>query len=373
MKDLLEVLHRVNELQRHRQPAVLATILRVAGSTYRRPGARMVVEPDGTITGMVSGGCLEHDIVEHCKKVLAEGTPRLLHYDTMAEDEAVWGLGSGCNGKIDVLLEPLPFPEGTFSYVKEMETVMEKHDPGYLWTVIEAPEGSSLSVGNHVWQAPDGRLSSDIPDEKWVNKIAAQTEIPARSHYAHHLINTPQGQVEVLLERIAPPPHLLLFGAGKDAEPVVAFAAALGWRVDVLDHRPAYARPERFPGARRVERVDYQQYLTANPPHPNDIVLIMTHLYLHDKTILTHLVQRPPAYVGVLGPKRRTQQILDELTRAQIPFHSELQERLYSPIGLDIGAESPDEIALSILSEIIAVFRGRDGGKLRNRKGPIHV
>ncbi len=373
MKDFLEVLERIRQLKQKKQPAVLATILRVAGSTYRRPGARMVVEPDGTITGMVSGGCLENDVVAHCEKVLAEGKPRLLHYDTMAEDEAVWGLGSGCNGKIDVLLEPLPLDAQRFDYLEPLQAVMHQEAAGYLWTVVEVPPESGLEPGLHIWEAPDGSLQYDPVSAEFLDHVVKVREIPPNHRYANHRFPWKEGMVEVLVERMAPPPHLFVFGAGKDAEPVVELAAGLGWRVDVLDHRPAYAKAEHFPGAQQVLKVDYRAYLAEHPLPENSIVLIMTHLYLHDKTILEYLVPRPPAYLGVLGPRRRTEQLLNELSRAGVAFHPELSRRLYSPIGLDIGAESPEEIAFSILSEIIAVLRGREGGKLRNRKGPIHA
>ncbi len=372
MKDFLDVLQRIRFLEESGQPAVLATVLRVAGSTYRRPGARMVVEPDGTLTGVVSGGCLETDIVEHCRNILREGKTRILHYDTMSEDEAVWGLGSGCNGVIDVLLEPLPLQPDSFNYLHELQAAMEGTEPGYLWTVVEAAEGIPVQVGHHIWERPDGQLFSDIPDSSVVEVIRQFREIPENRQYANHRLEIQGVPVEVLVERILPPTRLHVFGAGKDAEPVVNFAALLGWRVFVYDHRPVYARAERFPGAQKVQKIDYGTFLQANPIHPNDVVLIMTHLYLHDKTLLEYLVQHPPRYLGVLGPRRRTKQLLEELQRGGTPMHPDLKSRLFSPIGLDIGAETPEEIALSILSEIIAMDRHRAGGPLRNRKGPIH-
>ena len=372
MKDFLEVLTRIQQLEHQGKPAVLATILRVAGSTYRRPGARMVVEPDGTITGMVSGGCLETDVIEHCKKVLQEGKSRLLHYDTMAEDEAVWGLGSGCNGKIDVLLEPLPIKEPAFNYIKAIHTVVKGYHSAWLWTVIEAPQGSEVNTGAHVLQLPNGEIQSDIADAYLVEKITSFKDVPPRKHYANYRFTLPDGEVEVLLERITPPTRLFIFGAGKDAEPLVEAAAQLGWRAWVYDHRPAYARKENFPAAQVVEKTDYRQFFEKHPLYPTDVVLIMTHLYLQDKILLEQLVTNPPAYLGVLGPRRRTEQLLNELRRSGIKFHAQLSERLFSPIGLDIGAETPEEIAFSIMAEILAVMRGREGGQLRKRKGPIH-
>jgi xanthine/CO dehydrogenase XdhC/CoxF family maturation factor len=276
--------------------AVLATVVSVDGSAYRGAGARMVVRADGSTTGAVSGGCLEADIVARAGGVLTSGTPELVHYDTRSTDAGVFGLGMGCQGAVDVRLEPLA--------------------------------GDAL-------RAEADRLA----------------ELRARNAV-----------------------RLLVCGAGADAIPVVRLAAHTGWLVTVVDHRPSFATAERFPDAERVIRLDSSQAegTLASTVRLDELAaaVVMGHAAAHDRARLHELLGvRSLRYLGVLGPRRRTLELLEGapgVAPGVIPPH------VYAPVGLDIGAETPEEIALAIVSEAAAALAGRTPASLRDCPGPIH-
>jgi xanthine/CO dehydrogenase XdhC/CoxF family maturation factor len=295
MHELDRIRRALGEAAERGEGAVLATVVAVDGSTYRGAGARMVVRADGSTVGAVSGGCLEADIVARAAEVLAAGTPELVHYDTGASDDAVFGLGMGCQGVIDVQLEPL----------------------------------ASDTLRHAIERLADLRARSAV--------------------------------------------RLLVCGAGTDAVPVVRLAAEVGWLVTVVDHRPGFATVERFPDAERVIRLDVSQMERALAPvlrlEELTAAVVMAHAAAHDRARLHELLGVASLrYIGVLGPRRRTMELLEG--SAATP--GELPPNLYAPVGLDLGAETPEEIALSIVSEIAAVLAGRTPRSLRERGGPIH-
>lgn len=276
--------------------AVLATVVGVDGSTYRGAGALMVVRADGSTVGAVSGGCLEADIVARAAERLAAGTPELVHYDTRTTDDGVFGLGMGCQGVIDVRLEPL----------------------------------------------------SGDPLRAEIERLA---ELRARSAV-----------------------RLLVCGAGNDAIPVVRFAAMAGWFVTVVDHRPSFASAERFPDAERVIHLDVSQperaLATAVRLDTFTAAVVMGHAAAHDRARLHELLAGTRLrYIGVLGPRRRTMELLDGAPGVAAGV---IPPNVYAPVGLDIGAETPDEIALAIVSECAAALAGRPPRSLRDRGGAIH-
>jgi xanthine dehydrogenase accessory factor len=278
------------------EPALLATVVNVDGSTYRGTGARMVVRVDGRTVGAVSGGCLEADIVARAAELLGTATSELAHYDTRGSDDEVLGLGLGCRGVLDVQLEPLA--------------------------------GETL--------------------QRAIAELAA------------------------LRERTAV--RVLVCGGGTDAIPVVRIAAAVGWLVTVVDHRPTFATTARFPDAERVLQLDAVRdpasFAASLPLDRFAAAVSMAHAAAHDRAYLHALLAVPTLrYLGVLGPRRRTLELLADTptaTAGTLPPH------VYAPIGLDLGAETPDEIALAIVSEIAAVLAGRPAVSLRERGGPIH-
>jgi xanthine dehydrogenase accessory factor len=335
--------------------AVLASVVRVEGSTYRRPGARMLVLPGDRMVGLLSGGCLEGDLLEHARAVRERGGARLIHYDHRGEDDLVWGLGLGCAGALDVLLERVD--AGSPGPLPWLRRWVRERAKGALATGLEGP-ALGLRRALQAAGSPEGPLTGadDALREALASGRGGRLRLASG---------------EAWLEVFHPPLRLTIFGAGPDAEPVARLAIELGWDVTVVDGRPAYARAERFPGARVVlaapERAPAEAGIDAE-----GFVLVMTHHYLHDRDLLRHLLRAPARYVGVLGPRRRTEDLLEELRGEGIALDEGALGRLHAPAGLDLGTEAPEEIALALLAEIQAVANGRSGGWLRDRKGPIH-
>ncbi|MFZ9746983.1 MAG: XdhC family protein [Opitutaceae bacterium] len=312
-------------------PAVLATLVRVEGSSYRRPGARLLLTADGRRIGAISGGCLEADLVERAQGVRAHGVAEAVTYDTTAENDLVWGVGLGCHGVVRILLERIAAPP---AWAAELRAAAGARRPVRL------------------------RVRHDGPDPlRWGTRLAPAAEAAGSGEWE---------------QAVTPPPALFILGAGEDARPVAALARILGWQVTVADPRPAFATRERFPAADTVFTAPATELVARLDPGPDALVVVMTHHYVHDLPLLGALLGRPLAYVGLLGPRRRTTRILADLAATAPEAAAELGRRLHAPVGLDLGADGAEQVALAILAEMQAVLGGRDGRPLRERAGPIH-
>lgn len=366
MRELRDILGAFAQLEAAGEHAVLASVVRAEGSTYRRPGARMLILPDDQMVGLLSGGCLEGDLLDRARSVREDGAPRLVHYDHRGEDDIVWGLGLGCAGALDVLLERVgPGSPGPLHWLRSWT---EARRVGALATGLAAPflgMRRALRAGGE----PEGPLAGS-------DEALAEALVSGRGARRQLAIDPERGHPEVApvwIEVFRPPLRLVIFGAGPDVEPVARLASALGWAVLVVDGRPAYARPERFPfPGVRVLLADPAAAPRAAGMDEETHVLVMTHHYLHDRDLLRQLLPSPAAYVGILGPRRRTDDLLEDLRAEGLHLDPGRLARLHGPAGLDLGAEAPEEIALALVAEIQATVTGRSGGWLRERKGPIH-
>lgn len=359
----------------------LATVVSVEGSSYRRPGARMLVREGGQSTGTISAGCLESDVIEHAKRVIAKGAAKLVEYDTASTgEEMAWGLGLGCNGVVRVLVEPLA--PGS-SYVEALRRSSEAHAaPLTVATVYQhtppesAPSASRVEAGARVLIEADGSVSRD----RLSGEVAAAIECEARAlsggeaTSGAHIIDVGGVDVKVFVETLLPPVPLVVFGAGHDALPVVELARGLGWQTEVVDPQARPASLSRFASADRVTLARPEEVAARVRITPRTLALLMTHNYSHDLALLRFLLASTARYVGVMGPRKRTERMLRELASGEDTFRPEDAEpsRLHSPAGLDIGANAPAEIALAIVAEMRAVLEGRRGGMLRERRGSIH-
>ncbi len=362
-----EVLSRLGEVIAAGEPAALATVVRVVGSAYRRPGAKLLVVPAGGGRGGVSGGCLEGDVREVARQVLATGTPRLLHYDTSAGDEEPWALGLGCRGQVDVFVQPAsagPLRE----LAARWRTRLAEEAPFAAATVV----GGAGEVGATLLVGADGRVDGtttagvdDTPplDAALVNAVCAQAV--SRIAAGHSACEGIAGHL-VFLEVLQPPPDLLVCGAGDDAMPLVELAADAGFRVTVLDHRQALLAPDRFPRAtRRVTAHPEEAALDLAAP-AESLAVVMTHAFASDREWVRRLLAAGLRYVGLLGPRARTA----EIRRA---LDADDETRLYGPVGLDLGADGPRQVAISIVAELLGVVAGRTPQHLSERVGAIHV
>ncbi|GGG41200.1 XdhC family protein [Hymenobacter glacieicola] len=375
MTELQRLLRAYDEHRAAGRACALASVVDVAGSAYRRPGARMLVTDEGKLTGAISGGCLEGDARQRARRTIQQGRPTVVTYDsTDPDDDLQFGAALGCQGIVQILLEPLDFqnPDNPVELLRRWAEGVE--EPAVIATVFGvAGAGAGVEVGQRLLLTPDGAVQGTLSAQATVYPLvladaraALGTGQPATRHYA-----AAAGTVRVSLEILRPPVRLTVYGAGNDVQPLVRLAAGLGWRVQVVDGRPAQAQPARFPEADAVHVLPLAQ--VAQEPHDGSFALLMTHNYYYDLAVLRHLLPAATTrYIGLLGPRKKYERLLDDL-RQQVPNAAELlQGRIYSPVGLNLGAETPEEIALSIVAEIQAVLTSRPAGFLRDSPHPIH-
>lgn len=372
MKELELIGREVQRLRAAGKSAVLATVVDIAGSSYRLPGARMLIADTQWTAGSVSGGCLEGDVVLRGREVLEKNRATVVTYDTTSDEDIVFGVGLGCRGIIKVLIEPVTAKPADPDLVEFIRHCIENHEHGTIATVIGNADGRTRPGARLVREA-GGRVRSNISDARLNDEIEAFVARMQPSD-ASHTARFPcaEGEVDVFIEVIRPPLPLLIVGAGHDALPMARIAKDLGWRVSVLDHRPAYATRERFPLADEVIVAAPEEIPDRVRLDAGTVALVMTHNYLRDLQALKVLLPSPVRYIGLLGPKRRAGELLAELERQSLPITPDQRQRLYAPVGLDLGAEGPEGVALSVLAEIQAVVAGRKAGHLRERKGSIH-
>jgi xanthine/CO dehydrogenase XdhC/CoxF family maturation factor len=370
VRDLRDVVSTFERTRDRGEHAALATVVRVVGSAYRRPGARMLLGRDGTRVGLVSGGCLEADLAERARPVLESGGAITVTYDARTDEDLIFGLGLGCEGTVVVLIERVP-ERRDGGHLALVARCLERRERLALATIFRS--GGGVPVGSRFWLVEDDVGSGDFDDARLAESLGRGASAVLRSgRHQNVTLETAAGPVDALIEAVLPLPQLLVLGAGPDAQPVVRLAAALGFEVTVLDHRPAFARAAAFPGATRVAVCEPGRLPELADLDPDAVVLVMSHAYAHDLGYLRQLLGHEVRYLGVLGPRRRTDRILGELAKEGIVPSAAERARLHAPVGLDIGAETPEEIALSILAEIQAELAGRAGGRLRERNAPIH-
>lgn len=359
MREIREILNEIGKLRRG-EKAVLATVVDLKGSGYRLPGARMLIKANGDATGTVSGGCLEADVLERAKRVLATGRSEVFVYDTTADENSVFSLNMGCRGVLRILLEP---EDNKSEIVAALREAYNKRQRLSAATLIDGGE----AVGSRVIAGRSGDFSNPLAESFPVLHDDLMTFTGSSSNFETIHYESENGTAEFVFESINPPVQLLILGAGADAVPLADAASGLGWQVKVYDHRPAFITRERFAEAELV--VLERDAIPAFAADDLTAIVSMNHNYERDKAMLDAALRSDAFYFGALGPKKRTQQILDELGN---PFDEAQLARLRSPAGLDIGADTPEAIAISIVAEIQSVLKHRGGGPLRDRQAPIY-
>ncbi|WP_102347240.1 XdhC family protein [Bacillus sp. Marseille-P3661] len=346
---MLEILNEIRRCKNHNLKGILATIVSVQGSTYQKEGAKCFLSEDGKLTGLLSGGCVENDITEHGKEVIETGQAKRIYYDFRNDGDSIWGLGLGCNGAMDIFLELYdPCDEERSS---KIENIFSINKPTWVATITKSND--SKMVGEKYFINSENQLNEICTTFPDIKSACSGKNLPERAQLLS--ISEDHRNIEVFLDYLEPVPTLALFGAGPDAVPVVAAAKAIGWRVKVIDHRPAYLTKENFPQADELSLI--------KPGHVPDVAIdentysvIMSHHFLQDQLALEKLLLSSAAYIGILGPKTRTNALLEPTL---MKYNSENLDltRIFSPIGLNINAKTPGEIAQSIISELIAVHR----------------
>jgi xanthine dehydrogenase accessory factor len=323
------------------RPKVLATVVTVAGSTYRKPGARMMIMADGELVGVLTGGCLEEDLKFHAQQVFASGKPRAIEYDMRGPDDLIYGIGAGCEGAMRVLLEPADCGSLAAAALAEAGDATRA---GRSTSLVVVHESAELKLGTYRAAPSLSRMLVAAAEQALANCVSRDID------------SEDSGQrTRALVQFLAPPPNLLVCGAGPDAEPVVSTARALGWHVVVVDHRPAYVIASRFPGA-EVRLADVGALRASVEIERCHAAVVMSHHLESDASYLRELGEAgAPAYVGLLGPAARRSRLAQELGATA----DMLRSRIRGPVGLDIGATTPEGIALAIVGEIHAWLAGR--------------
>lgn len=369
---------------------VLATVVRVEGSAYRRPGARMLIPRYGRSIGTLSGGCLESEVSKKAWYLTEGGRAVVCRYSTAslsvtgpgtgAEEDAIdtetdaeteLAFGLGCNGTVHVLLQRLPVQAPLFARLRAVE---QGRAPAAQAIVIEKTGDWAANVGESTAIGVEPSIKGDFVDPALTQavkqELAALTVNPGRSQLLQW--QAPDGAaLTLLMEALMPPPALIIVGAGHDAEPLVRLAALMGWRVTVIDGRRHFARPERFPEAEQVLCLSVAD-AAALAEAGSAAVVIMSHSFSQDRDWLRYFLSKSPPYLGQLGPKSRTDRLLGELALNDDPSLRRATRQLRAPVGLDLGGSTPEAVALAILAEAQAALNGRLGGPLADRAGSIH-
>ena len=313
-------------------PLVLGTVYETAGSTYSKSGSRVLIDGEGNYQGLVSGGCLEGDLAEHAATVLQSGEARSVCYDMRGEHDILFGTGVGCDGMLKVLLQPLTAggdePWAPLARMAELAMGAEASRCAVVVEGKEAPVGSTFLDDQVPREHPDGLHTLTNPARK------------------------------VLVYPLHPIPRLLVLGAGVDAVPLVEFAERLGWRVTVCDHRRAYLERGDLGAAEDVVELRPEEVADRIDLDCRDACVVMSHHLASDRAYLAALADRPIPWVGVLGPGARRERLLRELGEGA----GDLQHKLRGPVGLDIGANDPASIALSIMAELTETCTQRNSG-----------
>lgn len=372
MKEIADIVSAFEQAQQEGLQCALATVVHLEGSAYRRPGARMLVTEDGRLTGAISGGCLEGDALRKALLVMAQQKALLVTYDTTDEDDTSLGIGLGCNGIIHILIEPINAGNET-NPIALFKQLLAQRQPAVLVTLFSLQNRNAPQPGTCLLLQEENCRRSKAFSLHWPEAImndawqALHTQTGATKTYLHA-----QQPLNAFIEWLQPPVSLVIIGAGNDVLPLVQMANVLGWQVTVADGRRNYATPQRFPQVHRLIVAKPGQVLQQLQVDEQTVFVLMTHNFHYDLDVLRQLLTQKMAYTGILGPHKKMARMLETLQEEGIvPGEAQLA-RLYGPTGLDIGAETAEEIALSILSEIKAVLSNRKGQSLRDKSGGIH-
>jgi xanthine dehydrogenase accessory factor len=370
MKEIKDILNAFEEAQKQGKKTALATVVHVEGSSYRRAGARMLITEEGQLTGAISGGCLEGDALRKALLAMSQQKPMLVTYDTMDEDDATLGIGLGCNGIIQVLIEPIDL-SGRNNPITFLKEVIAQRQSSVLVTLFSLQDKKNPQAGTCLLLKEDNSIIGEAPV---LNDILTQE---ARIAFQNHSVSfknyiTANENYTAFIEFIKPPISLIIIGAGNDVMPLVQMADILGWESIVVDGRPSYARKERFVSACQVLVSKPENVLDQLTIDNQTVFLLMTHNYNYDLAMLRALLKKEVVYIGSLGPRKKLDRMLDELKEEGVQFTAGQLSVIYGPVGLDIGAETSEEIALSILAEIKAEFSSKQGQSLRKMPDSIH-
>ncbi|MFC4247389.1 XdhC family protein [Natribaculum luteum] len=358
-----DVFERIRTTLENDDAAILATVIAVDGSAYRRPGAKMLIQPDGGGAGSITAGCLEDEVRALATDVLDDGAPRVETWDLTGDDDT-WGLGIGCNGVITVLLEPLD---------ESYQEVVEARQAGEaigVATVVGSE--TDATVGDRAYYVPSEGFTDDLPEPIRDSLAESAKTLVAAGKSETLTVDTDAGTVDVFVDGVRPPPELVVFGSGHDAGPVVELARLVDFHTTVVSFRGGQADENRFPRADTVVSASPREVSSLREWDSDTYAVVMSHNFLDDRLTLEQLLETPVPYVGLMGPQKRFDEMREEFADEGRSFTDAELERIYTPIGVNLGGDTPYQIAFSIVAELLAVAHGRTPQHLGRREGPIH-
>lgn len=372
MREIEQILKKYRELKMAKTEAILATVVHVEGSSYRRAGARMLVDELGNITGAISGGCLEGDALRKALLAMHQRKNKLVTYDTSDEDDAVIGAQLGCNGIIQVLFEPIDF-ENAYNACEMLQKA------------VDSDKKQAIVIGFNLDRTAEQPGTILLIDEETITHgmhISAE-QLEILKHEAKLVLQGNDSQFvefegasessQFFIQNYQPPVKLILVGAGNDAQILALQAELLGWKVSVTDGRPSHANSTRFSGSCQLIVSKPEKTLENLKIDNRSCFVLMSHNYNYDLAVLKLLLQEQELpYIGILGPKKKYDRMLKDLAEEDIQLSEALLKKIHAPVGLEIGAETPAEIGLSILAEIQSVLAGKEARPLKEKDAPIH-
>ncbi len=372
MRELESIIAAYDKATSDGLDCALATVVHVEGSAYRKAGARMLVDENGLMTGAISGGCLEGDALHKALHALHQGQNKLISYDTSDEDDAVIGAQLGCNGVIQVLFEPIDKADeqNPIELIKELIATKSRKVIVTLFNLNKRLE----QLGTKLIFDESLETSQSLPNQELMTQIRRDSQKVLNQHYPHFGEYLQQDDSwHAFIEHYQSPISLVLVGAGNDAQILVSIADVLGWDVVVTDGRPTHANSERFINSCQVIVTKPERFLESVIIDRRTVFVLMSHNYNYDLAVLKLLLDFPQIpYIGILGPKKKYERMVSDLSDQSIRLSEHQTERIHAPVGLNLGAETPAEIALSILAEIQAKMTKSNGLSLREKDGRIH-
>ena len=362
MLEIRNIIRFYDKIDHSTTQVALASVVSVEESSYRRIGARMLVRSDGLWVGGISGGCLEGHALKKAQAAILNNEPSLVAYDTMDDDANEIGVGLGCNGRILVLFSPIDITDES-NEIEQLRIAVNENQQTILIKVIKSTTAPQI-IGLRKLLLANSALDSLIDLSISDLTTAIKSVRKKKKSKVVHVYSEIHGDLDILIEYIPPEIRLIIVGDNYDIHALIDVATSMGWEIVVIGKakklsKSVFQKANRVLDPNQVDLIDF---------HSHTAVILMAHDYKRDKQMLKHFVQNQPAYLGILGPKKRFEKMKYELD--QFNFNS--MDFIHSPTGLEIGAESPQEIALSIAAEIIASFRNKTGGMLREKVGAIH-
>ncbi|MEO5582519.1 MAG: XdhC/CoxI family protein [Saprospiraceae bacterium] len=370
MKEIKSIIAQYDLARSQKKKTALATVVHLEGSSYRRPGARMLIEEGGHLTGAISGGCLEGDALRKALHVIAQNKAMLVTYDTMDDDDSKFGVGLGCNGIIQVLIEPID-QDDSLNPIELLRQVTIKREASVILTLFNLEDKKSFQLGTCLIYRNDHDQSGNVNEiVKTCLEDIHSVQLNKNSVFKEYKTNGIK--TTAFIEYVELPVALMIIGAGNDVYPLIDIANVLGWESHVIDGRANYATHDRFASACSILVSKPEKVLEHITVDHRTVFVLMTHNYNYDLAMLTALLQLNTPYIGSLGPKKKLDRMLDEIKNQAIPIPKQALDKIFGPVGLDLGAETAEEIALSIVAEIQVILSNRTAKQLRVSEEFIH-